>query len=178
MKITLIISMVLAATVAAGPAAHACGVPDFGDVIADVASSLDGKTSHVAVPVVELGDWGIEGGTRSLGVGYSWGTREVGGVFSGSSLTRIMGNARFEPHQAALAVTYGWYETTLLSGGLDLGVEANVHGDTGVGPTARLTLGIHGFDVQLTGTARLGATDPLAGAALVVVEVPELVGAI
>lgn len=167
---------VLGGLVALRPApAGACGVPDLGDAMAEVAESLAGKTEAVSTPVVVLGGGASsEGSAQSVAIGWAWGERQVGGLFPGSSITRVLVDVT-HADQSSVAVTYGWYDNSLLSAGFDAGVRADA---SGAGPTARLTLGVRGVGVRLTGGLDVGSDTRLVGAAELVVEVLDLTGRI
>ena len=60
---------------------------------------------------------------------------------------------------------------------VDLGAEAELSGTRAIGPTGRLTLGVHGLAVQLTGGMMFDGDHPrYEGAAQIVVEVMDLTG--
>ena len=159
--------------------ARACGVPEFGMILSDVAKAFETKTTKVHTPVVVAGGGtSTEGGVASVGVGYAWGIKEESWLFPGSTVKRVLLNMRTDTHDTtAVAATFGWYQNHLVSAGLDLGAEAELSGTRAIGPTGRLTLGAHGLAVQLTGGVMFDGDQPrYEGAAQVVVEVMDLTG--
>jgi hypothetical protein len=159
--------------------ASACGVPDLGMILSDVAKAFETKTTPVHTPIVVAGGGtSSEGGVASIGVGYAWGKKEDTWLFPGSTVKRVLLNMRTDTHDTtAVAATYGWYTNQLLSAGLDLGAEAELSGMRGIGPTGRLTLGVQGLAVRFTGGVMFDGNQPrYEGAAEVVVEVMDLTG--
>ena len=140
--------------VAARPA-DACGVPDFGQMLVDVAKAFDPQTEKIETPLVAIGGGTTtDGQAGSISVGYGWGERDRGGLFPGSALTRVMVGARRDADTTALSLTYGWYETQIGSLGFDFGVEHQL--DQGTGPIARLTIGTGGIAARLGGGYMFG----------------------
>jgi hypothetical protein len=178
MKI-VVAATALALTTLASRSASACGVPDFGMILSDVAKAFETKTTPVHTPIVIAGGGtSSEGGIGSVAVGYAWGKHEETWLFPGSIVSRALVNLRTNTHDAtAVAATYGWYQNQVASAGIDLGVEAELSGMRGIGPTGRLTLGLHGLAVQLTAGAMFGGDQPrFEGSTQVVVEVMDLTG--
>lgn len=167
--------IVLGGLLAARPA-DACGVPDFGAILVDVAKAFDPKTEPVHTPLVTIGGGATTAGNSgSLLVGYGWGERDRGGLFPGSALTRVMVGTRHAPDASAVSLTLGWYQTQVGSAGFDFGVEHDF-ADGATGPIARLTLGVSGIAARLGGGFMFGGGDTrLAGQAEIVIEVLDLV---
>lgn len=133
-------------------AAHAdCSV--FPGTTSDSHSTGLVEDKHAYLPMVSVGGgYSRDGweGTGALGLG--WGTRHPG-TCPGFTMTRVLASVRVAEDRTAAALTYGWYSNDLFSAGLDLGVEADVHG---AGPTARLTLGKAGITLRLGGAVHVG----------------------
>jgi hypothetical protein len=131
----------------------------------------DRRPTPVSTPIVILGAGAsTDGWSGEVSLGWAWGERDIGWLFRSTRVRRVLVNTRrqLDPADAAqpttrLAVTYGWYETSkqLMDGGFDLGVTAT---RGGVGSIARLTLGVGGFGVRLTGGGELGDAARLVGA--------------
>src|SRR5687768_6955378 len=174
-----IASVLAVLTLAARPAA-ACGVPDFGAMLVDVAKAFETKRTPIKTPVVVVGGGTMTGGggAASIAAGYAWGEKEDTWLFPGSTVTRVLLNLRTDARNTtALAATYGWYTNQAVSAGLDLGAEAQLSGTRALGPTGRLTLGTHGLALRVTGGMMFDGAQPrFAGAAEVVVEVMDLTG--
>lgn len=169
MKLLLVVAL---AVVRVAPA-HACGVPRFGEDMAAVAQALVGAEEDFDSPLLVLGaGTSSDSSARSIAVGWGWGKRQVGGMFPGSSLSRVMFELRQSDHRS-FAATYGWYGNHLASLGFDGGISASA---AGVGPTARLTLGLHGIGVQLAAGVEFGPAPRPYGAAELVVDVLDLTG--
>ena len=159
--------------VAARPA-DACGVPDFGAMLADVAKALDPQTEAVHTPVISVGGGlSTDGPALTVLVGFGWGERDKAGMFAGTTLERVLVGVRRDPDARSLSLTYGIYQTHFGSGGLDAGVEHQLADGT-TGPIARLTVGAAGIAARLGGGVMFGADTP-SSAGVVVVEVMDLV---
>ena len=165
----LAIAALLVVVLGARPAA-ACGVPDFGAIFADVARAFQTKETKVDTPVVVLG-YGTttEGRMLSLAAGYAWGVYKDDWLFDGSSLKRVLVNVRSDGDEdTAIATTFGWYSSQGVLAAFDIGAETQVTGTFGIGPTARLTLGIGGVGLRLFGGVMVGEESrSTAGAELV-----------
>jgi hypothetical protein len=166
-----------ALALAARPAA-ACGVPDFGYAIGEAVKALAGETEKVSTPLLVLGGGNsTTGDAYSVAAGYGWGERQRGGLFPGTSLTRVLVGVRRDSHEStSLSLTYGWYTNALGSLGFDVGAESN--GDE-AGPIARLTIGVKGVSARLGGGFMFGGEEThAAGQAELVVDVMDLAGRI
>jgi hypothetical protein len=165
-----LIIAVAAAGALAPRVAGACGVVNFGEVFADIAKSLVSTEERVSTPDVIVGL--DSGGTVGGSVGWAWGERAHGGLFPGSSVERVLVDLHAD-HSYAL--TYGWYDNTLLGLGFDFGAETN---HDGVGPTARLTLGLPAVALRFTGTMALygGPNPKFDDRAEIVFDMTEVVG--
>lgn len=174
MKLAAAIALVV---VTASHSASACGVPDLGAMLADAFEETHEK---IETPVVVLGlGASTEGTAYSGALGYAWGTKDDGWLFPGSTVTRVLVGVRSDGSDTSLSATYGWYDSHLLAAGLDLGAEAQVTGTQGFGPTGRLTLGIKGVALRLTGGAKVGDDKArFTGAAEVVFELTDIAGRI
>jgi hypothetical protein len=173
MKTYLLAAGLLA--LAARPAA-ACGVPNFGAIMADAVAALAGETEQVRTPLLVIGGGNTtDGDAYSLTAGYGWGERQHGGLFPGTSLTRILAGVRRDAHEAtAISLTYGWYSNAIGSLGFDFGAETN---GTEAGPIARLTIGLKGVSARLGAGFMFGGDETHAsGQAELVVDVMDLVG--
>jgi hypothetical protein len=171
------LATVLALAATARPAA-ACGVPDFGMILADVAKAFETKTTPVHTPLLIVGGGATtEGDMGSVAVGYGWGEKEDSWLFPGTTITRVLLGLRSSGGDAtAMSATIGWYTNTIASLGFDAGAEAQMSGTRGLGPTARLTLGVKGVAMRFTGGAMFGDETRFSGAAELVVEVMDLGG--
>jgi hypothetical protein len=158
--------------------ASACGVPDVGMILADVAKAFETKTTPVHTPLIVVGGGSsTEGQIGSVAVGYGWGEKEDTWLFPGTTITRVLVGLRSNGDDTtAMSATVGWYTNTIASLGLDAGVEAQMSGTRGLGPTARLTVGLKGVAMRFTGGAMFGDETRFAGAAELVVEVMDLGG--
>jgi len=177
MKLLAVTAVTIAASAFARSAA-ACGVPDFGAMLAEAFQS---ETTQVHTPIVIVGGGSsTEGRVGSFAVGYAWGEKQNDWLFPGSSVTRVLLDTRTDAGKTtAVAATYGWYQNKVGSAGLDLGAEAELSGLRGVGPTGRLTLGLHGVALQLTGGVMFGGEAPrYEGSAQLVLEVMDMTGVI
>jgi len=173
----LVAATVLALVAAARPVA-ACGVPDFGMMLADVAKAFETKKTPVHTPLLVLGGGSTtEGQMGSVAVGYGWGEHEESWLFPGTTIKRVLVGVRTNGDDStAMSATFGWYTTALLSLGFDAGAEAQMSGTRGLGPTARLTVGLKGVGMRFTGGAMFGDETRMSGAAELVVEVMDLGG--
>jgi hypothetical protein len=166
----------LALVAAASHPAAACGVPDFGAYLVAVAESLDPKSKPISTPLLVIGGgFTSEGGMPSVNVGYGWGEKDQGGLFPGSSITRVLAGIRSNGTNTVTSLTYGWYTNGLGSLGFDVGAEAQLSGTQSIGPMTRLTVGSGGIALRFTGGAQFGGDEPrLAGAAEVVLELMDI----
>src|SRR3954470_3717113 len=164
----VIVSAAAVATLAPARPAVACGVPDFGEAIAQALST---STEPVETPLVAFG-FGVD--QWSVAAGYGWGEKVDDIFFPGSTITRVMFDVRNTHTLSTLSLTYGWYQNKLMSAGFDLGAEATTDGE--VGPTTRVSLGFHGVDLQLRGAVVLGPQVRAEGSAQVVFELMDLTG--
>jgi hypothetical protein len=156
--------------------APARGEPGFGSYVVAIGEGLAGTTEPVHTPVAAVAaGWGTEGFTQSVAVGWAWGSRQIGGLFPGSKLSRIQLDGRHARDRSSLAATFGWYDNTLVSLGIDAGVRAD---PDGAGPTARLSLGIRGVVLRLAGGVDLGHPTRVVGSAELAVELLDLIGVI
>lgn len=175
----LVIAVLVALAAATRPAA-ACGVPDFGMLLADLSKGLASKYTPVHTPLLVIGSGAAtDGHVVSLAVGYGWGQRDDSWLFPGTTLKRVLLGIRSDAgmETTALSSTFGWYTNTFGSLGFDVGAEAQMSGRRGLGPTSRLTLGAKGVALRLTGGALFGDGAPrVTGAAELVVEVMDLGG--
>jgi hypothetical protein len=156
--------------------AAARGEPGFGSYVVAIGEGLAGNTEPVHTPIAAVAaGWGSEGATQSVAIGWAWGSRQIGGLFPGSKLSRIQLDGRHARDRSSLAATYGWYDNTLISAGIDAGIRADTDG---AGPTARLSLGLRGVALRLVGGIDLGHTARLVGSAELAVELLDLIGTI
>jgi hypothetical protein len=164
-------------TASARPAA-ACGVPDFGMILGDIAKAFETKTTPVHTPLLVLGGGATtEGQMGSVAVGYGWGEKEESWLFPGTTIKRVLLGVRSNGADATvMSATFGWYTNTIASLGLDAGAEAQMSGTRGLGPTARLTVGAKGLAMRFTGGAMFGDETRFSGAAELVLEVMDLGG--
>jgi hypothetical protein len=175
MKLALGIAAALGIVTLARRPAAACGVPDFGQIMVDVAQGLAGERVQVHSPTLIVGGGNsLQGWGPSFTAGYTWGERQKGGLFPGSELTRVLVGYRRSGDANAMSLTYGWYVTGLISAGFDMGAEAQVTGTRALGPTTRLTLGSGGFSVRFTGGVGFGDETRFVGVAEIVVDVLEV----
>lgn len=174
MKVAAVSVAVLVTTLSAR--ADACGVYDFGGMLAEVAKAFETKVTPVNTPLLEVGGGATTDGTMaSIAVGYGWGEREDGFLFPGTTLSRVMLGVRSDGAESAVSATYGWYTNALGMLALDLGVESRSDRmSRTVGPTAKVLLGTSGVGVRLTGGAQVTDGVQFAGAAELVVEVMDL----
>jgi hypothetical protein len=175
--------------------AEACGVVPFGRLLADLAIGLEGKHEPISEPVVipAVGATSSLGWSGGVSMGWAWGHRQIGGLFPGSTVKRVLVHVRrplggsetgedvalrvaspTEPPRAPthLALTYGWFDNTLIDGGLDLGIAGT--STSQLGPIAQLTLGARGVGVRLSGGVELGEVTRTMGSAELVVDVAVL----
>lgn len=162
---------------AARPAA-ACGVIHFGDVAGEVAKAFAPKTEDIQTPLFSIGGGvSTDGSAGTVLVGWGWGQKDTSAFLPGTFLTRVMAGAREDSAGTALSLTYGWYETYLGSGGLDIGLEHSLV-DGGTGPIARLTFGAGGIAARIGGGYMIGHEDRFVGQVELVLEVMDVVGKI
>ncbi len=175
MSMKALISSLLVLAAAARPAG-ACGVPDFGAVLAGVAEAFDPKTERIGTPLIVLGGGATSDGTMgSVALGYGWGDKDHGGLFPGSTITRVLLGLRSDGDLTYSSLTYGWYTNAIGTLGLDLGAEAQLSGTRSLGPVTRLTLGTSGVAVRFSGGAQFnGANARVTGAAEIVLDVMDL----
>jgi len=173
--------LVVIAAAAAPHRADACGVPDFGRMLADVAIALDGTHEPISVPTIQLGiGSSLDSNVGSVTAGWSWGDRQSEGLFPGSSVSRVLVdvNHAFSHRYTDVSLTYGWFDNHLVSLAFDAGVSTSVAVDFTAGPTARFTVGFHGVDLRLDATGYL-APDPRFNAmAQLVLDLTEISGRI
>jgi hypothetical protein len=165
------------ALVGLAPRADACGVPDLGMMLADVARAFETKTTPVHTPMLVVGGGTTtEGGMASVAAGYGWGEKADSWLFPGTTVKRVLLGLRTDGDATAISTTFGWYTNAIGSLAFDAGAEAQVSGARGLGPTARLTLGAKGLAVRVTGGAMFGDEPRFVGAAELVLEVMDLGG--
>jgi hypothetical protein len=142
------------------------------DVVSAVDEALAEKPTPISTPLVELGGGvGLDGAIASAAIGWGWGERDHG-LFPGSAVTRVLLDGTYHPGASLATLTIGWYQTSFLDLGFDGGVEAR---GTTLGPTGRVTIGLHGIGARFGAGALFGGarTDVTASAELVI-EVMEL----
>ncbi len=179
MKVAVVAVLALAVPRVAG----ACADPIAAalEVLADQATPAaptPGPESVVAPMAVAGGGGGIDGTTVSAAAGIGWGDHHLDGAFGdGAALQRAMIGVRHD-RATATSLTYGWFDDEIVSAAFDLGAEVEVTGAHGLGPTARVTLGVRGIDVQLAASYLFAAQSHATVSVEMVVDIPDLAGTI
>ena len=162
--------VVAAAILVAARPSHACDLLNIMSEEKEIhPSTVD---EHAILPLV-IASGGITSDGLGAGgnIGLGWGRRIIGGCQEGVMLTRVLVGVTRADHTTASA-TYGWYGSDTISGGFDVGVEAD---HTGGGPIARLTFGFYGVALRLTGGAIAGTDTRLVGSAELVIDITDIV---
>lgn len=180
MKLAAVV-LVTAAAAAAPHRADACGTLHLGDYVTTLGEALDGTHESLSVPTIQLSaGTNRDGSVGSLTAGWSWGDRQIKGLFPGIMANRVLVdiNRTFSHRYTDVALTYGWFDNHLISLAFDAGVSTSLAVNFDAGPTARVSVGYHGIGVRLDATGYL-APDPRVNAtAQLVVDLTEMTGRI
>jgi len=161
--------------------ADACGVPDLGNIV-DAMAAMQPATQSVSAPIIVVG-LGVSSDETAVGLpetaslGWGWGERDRGGFVPGVAVQRVLASVHVD-HGTVASLTYGWYMNYGLTLGLDAGVAAGVTGTRGLGPITQLTIGLHGFAVQLGSAALYAPERTMVSSVELVVEVSDLISLI
>jgi hypothetical protein len=193
MRSVMLAGLVVLAVLAPHSAA-ACPEIGFADTLGEALSGLDGTHVSVSTPIViPSAGATTDGWAYGVSVGWGLGDRQIGGLFPGTSVRRLLLHVRRLPSPSGpdpaarvettsepgprrespthVGLTYGWFEhvPSLFDAGLDLGVAGS--STSQLGPFVQVTGGMAGLGLRLSGGIELGRSARATGAAELVVDV-------